>query len=524
MLRVVNSFVVVLYVLASIFVSQPVHAETPTPKLIFTEIKVRFDTTNPLDNDEFIELYNASSDPVQLSDYGLEYFNVTNPPDSQQPVQKPISTELLAAGQYLVLAKQPLQITNSKQSPFSSLADTGGRLRLVTSEGTIVDEIAWTNVSANATAVGVYPSVIFQCNSSTILCNSNRVQSISRSKDIDGNQVLVNPKWQLATPTPQSSELLPAPVITDPQTDTSTDPPVETSQIPPEPAVTCEGVVINEILPNPGGADTGKEYIELYNPTNEVISLAGCSLQIAGNNTSFLFGQAEMQPGQYLAFYDGQTGLTLPNSAGGKIWLLSPTEELQAIIYPGGLDDDASWALIDGVWQITYKPTPAALNTALPLKPCATSQVRNTDTGRCQSLVTASLSSLTPCKTGQERNPDTGRCRTIATTVASLTPCKEGQERNPETNRCRSTTATSELEPCPSGQERNSDTNRCRKVTVSNGNTLAAVTDVKSNVNTHNPKWWLAGIAILFAIGYAAFEWRQDVVQYFLKLKTKFIR
>jgi hypothetical protein len=425
---------------------------------------------------------------------------------------------MLAVGQYLVLAKQPVQIINSKQSPFSSLADTGGRLRLVTTEGVIVDEIAWTNASTNATAEGVYPTVTYQCNSSTVLCNSNRVQSITRTKDAEGNHVLANPEWQLTTSSPMSSELLTPSLVTDPGTETNTtiDPPIQT---PPVPLITCEGIIINEILPNPGGVDTGKEFIELYNPTDEVISLAGCSLQIAGGNASFSFGPADIQPGQYLSFHDGQTGLTLPNAAGGKVWLLSPTEELQAIIYPGGLDDDESWALIDGVWQATYRPTSAVINSTLPLKPCAVGQERNVDTSRCQSSVTTSLSNLTPCKTGQERNLETGRCRAITTTVSSLAACKEGQERNPETNRCRNITSASGLEPCPVGQERNTDTNRCRKVTAEAGSTLAAVTDVKSSASTHNPKWWLAAGAALFAIGYAVFEWRQDITQYLAKLK-----
>jgi hypothetical protein len=229
-----------------------------------------------------------------------------------------------------------------------------------------------------------------------------------------------------------------------------------------------------------------------------------------------------MQPNQYLAFYDGQTGLTLPNSAGGKVWLLSPTEELQAIIYPGGIEDAAAWALIDGIWQLTYKPTAAAVNIALPLKPCDSGQERNIDTGHCQNIVTANISSLTPCKAGQERSPETNRCRSVGVTVSSLTPCKAGQERNPETNRCRNIEANSGLEPCPIGQERNVDTNRCRKTTSDIGNTLAAVTDVKSPTKTTSPKWLLAIVAVLMAIGYAIFEWRQDVVQYLLKLKSRF--
>src|SRR5262249_50056444 len=87
---------------------------------------------------------------------------------------------------------------------------------------------------------------------------------------------------------------------------------------------TCEGVLITEILPNPAGTDAGHEYIELYNPTSSSISLDGCSLQTSSSSKKFSFSGTTLQPNEYKAFYDSATGLTLPNSAGGTAYLLSP--------------------------------------------------------------------------------------------------------------------------------------------------------------------------------------------------------
>ena len=505
MLRVVNLTVFVFSLFTPLFTVVTAQAEVIQPTLIFTEVKVRTDTTLTTDYDEYIEIFNASADPVDLANYNLEYFNTTNPAISLQPTQKPLYAYMLDSNASLVLAKQIIQIPHAQQSPLSSLSDSGGRLRLVTNEGVIVDEVAWTNVQANAAAITVY-----QCNAATILCNGNRVQSFSRSQNIDSTFIIPEPQWQLALPSPVSSELLAYQI--DETDDTEVPPPdmpVENEEL----VVTCEGVVISELLPNPEGVDSGHEFIELYNPTVEVINLLGCSLQTSFAAKKYDLPDVGMAPGAYLALPDSVTGLVLPNAAGGNAWLLSPADELSSIIYPGSLEDDASWSLINGVWQVTYSPTPALPNVPLPVKPCPEGQARNPDSNRCQAPIITAVSVLTPCKVGQERSPDTNRCRAIASTISSLMPCKEGQERNLETNRCRSISSAADLTPCETGQERNPDTNRCRKIVAAAGNTLASVTDVQSATKT-SQKWPLAIVAVLVALGYAAFEWRKDVRQF----------
>ena len=520
MLRVVNLTVFVISLLLPIISASKVFADVVTPQLIFSELKVRTDTTNLLDTDEFIEIYNVTDQPVDLANYNLEYFNATVPAVTQQPVQKPLPEYLLDTNSHLTLAKQPVQIAHSTQSPFSSLSDSGGRLRLVTTEGLIVDEIAWTNTQANASGIGVYPNVMYQCNSSTALCNGNRTQSFSRIQTIDGAYVLENPDWQLSQPSPSSSELLAYPM---PDPEVITPNPTEEEELL-EIGLTCEGIIISELLPNPEGTDTGKEFIELYNPTIEAIGLNGCSLQTSSSTKKYLLPDITMQPNTYTVFTDLVTGLVLPNTAGGTAWILSPTEELSSVTYLGGLDIDTSWSFINELWQASYSVTPAAANISMSIKPCPAGQTRNISTDRCQNPIVTAVAKLAPCKAGQERNPETSRCRTSGSSVTSLAACKVGQERNPETNRCRNVTADSELKPCPEGQERSPDTNRCRKAAIGSSDTLSAVTDVPAvSVNSH-PKWWLAIAAVLLAVGYAIYEWRQDVLQFWLKLIARFTR
>lgn len=516
MLRVVVHLVFGLYVLSILIMPTRIVfaevTETPSeiPPLILTEIKVRNQSSG---YDEFIEIYNPGTEPVNLNDYFLE--NVGTLEGAKQ-----VGTQLLGANQYLTLTKQTREsghtgyIQNGVALPFNDLSHIGGTLRLVTKDGEVIDQISWTNSEANASAEGAAEVVVYQCQSTAASCVS---QSITRQTDEQGGHIFVNPVWKLMPASPVSSQLidLPIPVLTDgsEESDENT-PPLSL------PDLTCEGVVVSELLPNPAGTDSGKEFIELHNNTSDYVPLKNCSLQVG--TKKFTFADVEMGPGAYVAFNDLVTGLTLPNSSGGNVWLLTPTEEIDKVTYPGGLADDVAWANIDGVWQTTYAPTPGAANISMPLKPCPEGQIRNQENGRCQSAIVAAVASLTPCKPGQERNPETNRCRNVTTAVSTLVPCKPGQERNPETNRCRNIASSNGLAPCPEGQERNPETNRCRKVQNANGSTLASVTDVKAEPSKSSPKWWLAGAAAMFAVGYAIFEWRQEVLRFFTKLTNKF--
>ncbi len=277
---------------------------------------------------------------------------------------------------------------------------------------------------------------------------------------------------------------------------------------------------LSELLPNVASTDTGKEYIELYNPTSTSVDTAGYSVQLGSKIvklTSFM-----LSPLSYVAFSDAETGLTLLNTE-ATVTLLDPeAAALDSTSYVSPLDDHA-WALIDGVWQYTDQPTRAAVN--LPMTPaqsegettsdvvtaaCPAGKYRNPLTGRCKNI---EANELTPCAADQERNPETNRCRSIFASTAGLTSCKAGQERNPETNRCRNvaSAASAALKPCPANQERNPETNRCRKV-VSVPD-MSAIKDQEAPQHATGSGWWIAALSVFGFGGYAAWEWRAEVLQ-----------
>ncbi len=382
-------WIIFAVVLATLLVAptgliQVAHADVPP--LIITEIKVRNDTVGL---DEFIELYNPSTEPVSLNDYFIGYINSPAPAADQTFATSVIGDGLLAAGESFVLAKNETDpnLSYSKKSPFSSLSDSGGTLRITDAQDVVIDQFAWTST----TSIAISP-IQLQCTASSASCNANKTQSFSRSYDADGNYVLVNPAWPLGSPTPQSIELLPLAVpdpdpeplpdptpdgtdTTDGQVPSSTETPEETPEVP-NPA-TALPPQITELLPNPASpaSDSTDEYIELYNPNDQPINLLGFRLQ-SGNtfSYSYTFASSILGSHEYKAFMVTETGNILSNSS-GQVRLLDPAGVVvaQTNAYDTANDGD-SWAFINGAWQWTTTITPNAANvlTLSVLKVAAT--------------------------------------------------------------------------------------------------------------------------------------------------------
>jgi hypothetical protein len=297
---------------------------------------------------------------------------------------------------------------------------------------------------------------------------------------------------------------------------------------------------ITELLPNATGNDDGNEFIELYNPNDSDVYLTNYALIIEAAEKILSFPNGAMiKAGQYMAFSNDDIKFTLLNSTGS----------VQLVVIDGNVIGDSvayenpkeglSWALIDGVWQYTNRPTPGLVNlpsiiigsneieadtqpiTESDLKPCAANQYRSSETNRCR-LIATSGSTLTPCKDGQYRSEETNRCRNIADDANYLTPCGEGEERNPDTNRCRSIGAaavlgTSDLKPCTANQERNPETNRCRNIVSPMPQADYAPKQVSQSENNYILWWSLAGVGLVATI-YGIWEWRTDLVKILKKI------
>lgn len=377
--------VAILPLVLPLWLGEIVHADTPA--LIISEVKIRNDTAG---FDEFIEFYNPGIDPVSLNDYFIGYVNSPAPSAEQVFAKSVIGEGLLPAGESFVLAKNELDpnLPKSKKSPFASLSDSGGTLRITDAQDEIIDQFAWT-----ATASLAIAPVQFLCTSSNTTCNANKAQSFTRDKDDQDDYILANPLWLLATPTPLSVDLMPLPVpdpvpepnpgpTPDPNlTDDAAEPSPDQSSQTPEDTTTAASLLplqITELLPNPAApaSDSSDEFIELYNPNDQSVDLTGYKLQ-SGNTFSYshTFAGTSLGGQQYKAFLVTETGNILSNTS-GQSRLLDPsgTVVAQTNAYDSADDGDA-WALINGAWQWTTTPTPNALNVlTVPVLKVATAK------------------------------------------------------------------------------------------------------------------------------------------------------
>lgn len=376
-------------------------------------------------------------------------------------------------------------------------------------------------------------------------------------------------QWYIASP-PTPNEAMPIPPEAPPaekeeeaNEDPATDEPPatpkpdenpDTGQAPaPEPQ-TCAvtDVRISEILPNPSGSDSdGGEFIELYNSASKTAVLLGCTLSTDKLEAYEFSENDRIAP-------KGYTSIAMTNdllNSGGKVTFSANTYE-EAVHYPE-LNDDEAYALIDGSWHTTKKPTPgdanrlpSALDRANALRErlgvCPAGQFRNLETHRCNSA-SADESGLQPCAPNQFRNPATNRCKLKASAADELKPCDPGEFRNPATNRCKSAASDSGLKPCDAGQYRNpatnrcklkdsddglkpcdedqyrhSETNRCRnKEQLSSGVLSATDSDDENSSGTSGHSLALVLIAGLLLAFFLLYEYRLSIRDWFDKLRPK---
>lgn len=124
--------------------------------------------------------------------------------------------------------------------------------------------------------------------------------------------------------------------------------------------------LITELLPNPTGTgnDSTDEFIELYNSNDQTFTLAGFTLQTGLTTThSWVFpAGTTIAPHAFKAFYANDTGLSMSNTS-GQATLLDTAGKIVAQTDPyGSAKDGQSWALANGTWFWTVKPTPGATN------------------------------------------------------------------------------------------------------------------------------------------------------------------
>lgn len=465
---------------------------------------------------EFIKLSNTSTENVDLTGWTVEYIKPT--------AKITDCNNINWASQDISSASKSYQLSGeimAGQTMLFELAlndNSGGSLHL-TNGISVMDLVGW----GNSVSAGL-------CKETNTTNIPNNKTSINRKLNNEGQFVDTNNNLddfinsaELNLPDGNNIKDEPQPVIVCSELNCEDSANQQTT--------VCSNVELTEIVPNPVGSDTGNEYFELFNSAGQPTDLTGCSIKI-GSNTKQLTGI--IKPG-----YNAYFGSTLPNASGATVELITATTE-DVVSYPPNMEAGQSWSLVDGEWQLSDQSTPSAENIIIvtpkeastqkssedsnKLEPCTEGKYRNPETNRCKTI--EAENELKDCEAGQERNPETNRCRKTATLLAGLKECSVGQVRNPETNRCRKASiTTASLTACKEGQERNPATNRCRKVagvTTDNKNTNNSSKSFEQELqNKQNISYGIFVAMAVLVLGYGLYEYRDNITNYFAKLRTK---
>ena len=364
------------------------------PKIVIREAKIT--------GEEFIVLQATEHIP-QLSDYWIGYAGSdTIEPGAIVPTQQLPQYEL-QAGQAILLTSDGAEVCDAVLTTklSVSLGDSKGTLALrvlqnsgLTSTFTTIDSVNWTKPSASGTTTS----------------------QLDIRKEAGMNYAVWyhDPTFQQ----PWRVGNLAACVLTLGSLTASTvDPPatVEWTRIATEPPAIIEASVnesnvdveassnlnlglapplITELLPNPTGTgnDATDEFIELYNSNDVPFTLAGFTLQTGLSTThSWLIPAGVTVPAKsYKVFYANESGLSMSNTSGqATLFDTAGTQVAQSDPYDSAPDGQA-WALANGTWYWTTKPTPAMTNDiAAPIVKAATAAKKvTTNTTAVKSATT----------------------------------------------------------------------------------------------------------------------------------------
>ncbi len=495
---------------------------------------------------EIVLLYNESLNDINITNWCLQkstYSSVDDGDFSNLSCVDPpdINTEIwLPSTGYVSFATSAFVDANTGFTPdfsFSShLSTSGGHIRIIDGDSEEVDRVDWGPPTELVNTYAPVPA------DGEVLSRDLTAETIDTDNSLEdfSSDILLNPIpqdiYEQAVPVDQCTNIegfqaeLPVGYLKDTSGDCILDecPNIDGLQaiipesfyfsiddnkcleIPPENAE----ILITELLPNAPSYDSGNEFIELFNPNNRPINLKGYKLQLGPSFTKeYIFTDGVILAGEYRTFSDAVTGIVLPNTAASSVRLIAPADNLvsQTGVYSHA-GDTVSWSIVSDVWIFTNQITPGAPNKPY-LQPA-------------ENEVLGVTTVLAPCGAGKFRNPDTNRCKYIVTAVSALTPCSAGQFRNPATNRCKKiSTTTSALKPCKVGQERNPETNRCKNVAVlgsssSSSSALPTINDVKAKNTKGSINWSVISIAVGSTFGYMIYEWRAELRNRLLILRS----
>lgn len=314
----------------------PLSVLAASPSIVISELQTGGSTASY----EFVELYNPTASNVIMEGWNLEYKSAAGTTWSRRAS---LNGTIRSYGYFLIAPDSYLPTADADMS--SGLSGTGGHIRITDSTGNTVDLVGWGSAAAAETAPAVAPSSgqsIERLAGRLAEDGGNAIDTDDNSKDF----IL------RSEPQPQSTTSLAETPFAGQLAD-------EDDGESPAPQA-YPGILLNELLPDPASpqTDAKDEFIELFNPTSQEVSLKGYSLHTGSK--FYVFNSQTIPAGGYLVVYSATTKLALVN-AGSIINLQDPAGKLLDEAAYEDAPTGASWAKFGG-WSWTTKPTPGSNN------------------------------------------------------------------------------------------------------------------------------------------------------------------
>lgn len=235
-----------------------VHSEQV--KILISEIQI----SGNVSNDEFVELYNPNSEPVDLTGWAVKRKSSSGAEYSLVSATRLEGKTIPAKGYFLMAHETDYASAVTPDvlwAKSNSIASNNTAL-IYDDGGNVIDKVGFGSASDFETSP--YPD------------NPDAGKSLSRTSEIDTDNNAAD--FSLTNPTPKNSSTYGGFLaLAEPE------PELEQEQ---EPASAAEHLVISEIFIDMEGADS-EEFVELYNPTEQAVALADWSLQyLSGSATS----------------------------------------------------------------------------------------------------------------------------------------------------------------------------------------------------------------------------------------------
>ncbi|MDO8599233.1 MAG: lamin tail domain-containing protein [bacterium] len=298
----------------------PIRTSLPTP----THLRINEFVADPVDGDEWIELVNIGSAPVNLADWIIE--------DGAET--RTLLTGAIGVGEqrFTVIAKPKGQLNNG-----------GDRIVLKNPGGNIVDALTygdWNDGKASDNAPAA--------------SDPASVARVVDGADTDDDRLDF---VRTETPTRGTANIV------------ASTPPAEEGSVPRSTSSTPQVlVVLNELFPNPLGDDRADEFLEIANLGTQSVDLAGWRIR-DDLGAEYIIGATDgstgIAAGGFLTLARPRTGIALNDTGGETIRLYKPGQERATSVaeYSGDAAEGVTWARAsDGRWGWTTERTPNTTN------------------------------------------------------------------------------------------------------------------------------------------------------------------